>query len=147
MSNLGNVQFVDQAQLKQVMLANADKADKRYVKKSEFNVEGLVKRDELGALAGKDAVGSEDLDPVLVATIEGKADADDVYTAEEAQTAIAEAIGGLGELASLDKVSADDLTDAVKNRIEDTYTKAEVYTKDEVYDKAEVDSAIRNQIG
>jgi len=146
MGNLDNVQFVDQAQLKQVMLANADKADKRYVKKSELNVDNFVKQDEIGALAGKDAVGTEDLDPVLAAAIEGKADADDVYTKQEAQQAITDAIGGLGNLASLDKVSADDLTDAVKNRIEDTYTKAEVYTKEEVYDKAEVDSAIRNQV-
>ena len=146
MGNLDNVQFVDQAQLKQVMLANADKADKRYVKKSELNVDTFVKQDEIGALAGKDTVGTEDLDPVLAAAIEGKADADDVYTKQEAQQAIADAIGGLGNLASLDKVSADDLTDAVKNRIEDTYTKAEVYTKEEVYDKAEVDSAIRNQV-
>ena len=146
MGNLDNVQFVDQAQLKQVMLANADKADKRYVKKSEFNADSFVKQDEIGALAGKDAVGSEDLEAALAATIEGKANASDVYAKAEVDQAVADAIGGLGALASLDKVSADDLTDSVKNRIEDTYTKAEVYTKEEVYDKAEVDSAIRNQV-
>ena len=146
MSNLENVQFVDQAQLKQVMLANADKADKRYIKKSDLDVSKIVTEDSLGTLAKKDNVGAEDLDETLAATIAAKADADDVYTAAEAQAAISEAIGGLGELASLDEVTEEDLSDAVKNKINDVYTKAEVYTKDEAYSKAEVDAAIASQV-
>lgn len=146
MSNLENVQFVDQAQLKQVMLANADKADKRYIKKSDLDVSKIVTEDSLGTLAKKNNVGAEDLDATLAATIDAKADADDVYTAAETQAAISEAIGGLGELASLDEVTEEDLSDAVKNKINDVYTKTEVYTKDEAYNKAEVDAAIASQV-
>lgn len=146
MSNLENIQFVDQAQLKQVMLANADKADKRYIKKSDLDVSKIVTEDSLGTLAKKNNVGAEDLDATLAATIDAKADADDVYTAAEAQAAISEAISGLGELASLDEVTEEDLSDAVKNKINDVYTKAEVYTKDEAYNKAEVDAAIASQV-
>lgn len=146
MSNLENVQFVDQAQLKQVMLANADKADRRYIKKSELDVSKIVTEDSLGALASKDNVGSEDLDAALAATIAAKADADDVYTAAEAQEAIAEAIGGLGALASLDEVSEEELSAAVQTKINNVYTKAEVYTKDEAYNKDEVDAAIAAQV-
>ena len=146
MSNLENVQFVDQAQLKQVMLANADKADKRYIKKSELDVSKIVTEDSLGTLAAKDNVGAEDLDAALAATIAAKADADDVYTAAEAQEAISEAIGGLGELASLDEVTEEDLSAAVQEKINNVYTKTEVYTKDEAYSKAEVDAAIASQV-
>lgn len=146
MSNLENIQFVDQAQLKQVMLANADKADRRYIKKSELDVSSVVTADSLGALASKDDVGAEDLDAALAATIEAKADAADVYTAAQAEAAISEAIGGLGDLASLDEVAEDDLSDAVKDKINNVYTKTEVYTKEEAYSKDEVDAAIAAQV-
>ena len=96
MSNIDNVQFVDQAQLKQVMLANADKADKRYAKKSEV----------------ADFITMEDL----------------------------------GDLATEDTVTEDDLADGLKNKINDTYTKSEVYTKEDVYTKDETDAAIAARV-
>lgn len=144
MSNIDNVQFVDQAQLKQVMLANADKADKRYAKKSD--VAGFVKAEDLGTLASKNVIGSDDLDPALAGVIDGKADAAGLYTAEETDAQIEAAIGELGALASQDTVAEDDLADGLKNKINDVYTKSEVYTKEDVYTKDETDAAITARV-
>ena len=140
MGQFDDIQFINQAQLKQVMLANADKADKRYVKKTEYDPSTFATVDSLGALASKDDVGLEDLDAALAATIEAKADAADVATMDDVNAAIATAIDGLGDLASLDEVAESDLSAAVQNKINNVYTKAEVYTR------AETESAIDDAV-
>lgn len=144
MSQLDNIQFVDQAQLKQVMLANADKADKRYVKKSDMNA--YTKTEDLGALAFLDEITVDQLGETLTARIEDTYTKSETYTQAEVDQAIDTAIDNLGDLASLDKVSESDLTDGLKNKINDVYTKAEVYTKEETYSSEEIDSKIANSI-
>ena len=141
MSDLNNVQFVDQAQLKQVMLANADKADKRYVKKSEFNAADFVNKNEVGELASKDEVALEDLNEALVATINSKIDAADVYKKAEVDAAITSAVDGLGSLASKDDIGSEDLDESLAATIAGKADAANVYTS------AEVDAAIDEAVG
>lgn len=144
MGKLSDIQFVDQAQLKQVMLANASKADLRYAKKTDLN--GFVKADSLGNLASLDEITESELSATLQATIDSKIDGSEVYSKTEVDDAITNAVGDLGDLARLDVVTADQLDAALTNRIEDTYTKNETYSKDEAYSKEEVDAAIANQV-
>lgn len=175
MSKLDNFELVSQEQLKQVMLSNSDKADKRYVKKTD--VLNFVTDDELGSLAKKNAVGTDDLDSALAGTINGKANsadlgpiatksaigsedldselsgvingkanATDVYTKIEVDESIDSALDNLGDLANLDVVAENDLAEGLKSKINNTYTKAEVYTKEETYNKTEVDSAIAGAV-
>ncbi len=147
MGKLDDVQFISPAQLKQVMLANADKIEKRYLKKEDYKPDDFARVDALGELSAKDKVGVSDLDNVLAATIDSKADAADVITQETVDAAVATAMESLGDLATLDVVSEEDLSDGLANKINDVYTKAEVYTKEETFTKDEVNAAINSKVG
>lgn len=144
MSNLQDIQFVDQAQLKQVMLANAEKADKRFAKKTD--IEAFVKAEDLGAVANLDVVAEDNLSEALAQKVNDKYTKNEVYTKAEVEALIDAEVGELGALASLDVVTESELGDAVKNRINDTYTKNEVYARTETYTKDEVDTIITNKV-
>lgn len=146
MGKLDNFDFISKDQLKQVMLANADKVDKIYLKKADFDEESFVKKTDIGNLASKDEVSLEDLDAVLAATIDSKANIADIITQENVDDSISAAMGTLGDLATLDKVAEEDLADGLKNKINDVYTKAEVYTKEEVFTKDETTAAINAKV-
>ena len=144
MSNLTNTQFITQAQLKQVMLANSEKADLKYAKNADMS--DYAKATDLGALASLDEVTDEQLSAALAATIQDKYSKAETYSKDEADTAIADAIGDLGALASLDVVAEDQLSDGLKNKLANFYTKDETYSRDETYTKEEVNTAISNRL-
>ena len=129
MSQLDGIQFVDQAQLKQVMLANADKADKRYVKK--VDMVDYTKTADLGDLAFKNKVGTDDLDAELGGIIDGLADQENVYTKDETDSLIQDALDSLGDLAAKNKVAKEDLDSALAGELDAKAVAENVYTKDE----------------
>ena len=144
MSEIKDFEFVSQSQLKQVMLANAEKADGRFAKKTDLDA--FVKDADLGDLANLDVVTEDILSDELQAKINDTYSQNEVYTKAEVDDAIDGALDELGALSTLDEVTETELSAAVKNRINDTYTKSEVYARTETYTKDEVDNIINAKV-